>query len=319
MTERKDFKRVVRERARRTGESYSTALRHVRGPSEATPAPRRPFAERFAAVRTALGPLVWGVDPHSAVLEAWGVADTPDGLDRFVDIVLDAAVGVVGLIKPQSAFFERHGWRGMRSLTRLVTQARAAGLLVIVDAKRGDVGSTNDAYADAFLGAGAPIEADALTVHPYLGVEALGAFVTRAHEAGSCVLVVTRSSNPEGERLQSARDETGVPVDAAILDEVGRLNDTLAPGTIGPVGCVVGPNHGSTPLDLAAAHGLFLAPGLGKQGATARDVARVFAACPDRVMPSVSRSLLERGPDRSRLRDAASQWQSELRGVLGWR
>lgn len=162
------------------------------------------FASRFAAVRAEHGPLAWGLDPSGAVLDEWGVGDTPDGLDRFEEIALNAAVGTVGLVKPQAAFYERHGWRGVRTLQRLIAEARSAGLLVIVDAKRGDVGTTNDAYAEAFLGADAPLGADALTVHPYLGLGAMGTFVTRAHESGSCLLVVTRSSNPEGRAVQSA-------------------------------------------------------------------------------------------------------------------
>ena len=130
------------------------------------------------------GPLVWGLDPSGAVLRSWGLDDSPDGLDRFVDVALEAAVGAVGLVKPQSAFYERHGWRGIRTLGRLVAEARQAGLLVILDAKRGDVGSTNDAYAEAFLGADAAIPVDALTVHPYLGFGAMDAFVERAHLGG---------------------------------------------------------------------------------------------------------------------------------------
>ena len=132
------------------------------------------FAVRFAAVRSEVGPLVWGLDPSGFLLEAWGLTDSPDGLDRFADIVLEAAVGTVGLVKPQSAFFERHGWRGFRTLGRLIADARSAGLLVVLDVKRGDVGGTNDAYAEAFLGPGAPLEADAVTVHPYLGLAAMG-------------------------------------------------------------------------------------------------------------------------------------------------
>jgi orotidine-5'-phosphate decarboxylase len=147
---------------------------------------------------------VWGLDPSGAVLRSWGLDDSPDGLDCFVDIALEAAVGAVGLVKPQSAFYERHGWRGIRTLARLVSDARQAGLLVIMGAKRGDVGSTNDAYAGPYLGAHAAIPVDALTVHPYLGFEAMDAFVERAHRAGSCRLVVTRSSNPEGRAVQAA-------------------------------------------------------------------------------------------------------------------
>jgi orotidine-5'-phosphate decarboxylase len=110
------------------------------------------FADRFAAARAKDGPLVLGADPHAAVLSAWGLDDDADGLERFTDIVLAAAAGTVGLIKPQSAFYERHGWRGIRALTRLAAEARSAGLLVILDVKRGDVGSTNGAYAAAYLG-----------------------------------------------------------------------------------------------------------------------------------------------------------------------
>lgn len=97
------------------------------------------------------GPLVWGLDPSGAVFTILGLDDFPDGLDRFVDLTVEAAVGAVGLVKPQSAFYERHGWRGIRTLGRLITKASQAGLLVILDAKRGDVGSTNQPHAEAFL------------------------------------------------------------------------------------------------------------------------------------------------------------------------
>lgn len=273
------------------------------------------FASRFAAVRSQYGPLAWGLDPSGAILEAWGVGDTPDGLDRFVDLALSAAVGTVGLVKPQAAFYERHGWRGFRTLQRLITEARGAGLLVIVDAKRGDVGTTNDAYAEAFLGKDAPLGADALTVHPYLGVGAMGTFVARAHEAGSCLLVVTRSSNPDGRVVQSAVNASGRSVEEQLLVEIGELNAHLAPGQIGPIGAVVGPTHMEPALDLRAAQGLFLAPGVGAQGATSEDVARVFAACPDRVIPSASRSLL-RGPDVNQLRDTAGALAAEFSRAL---
>jgi orotidine-5'-phosphate decarboxylase len=273
------------------------------------------FAVRFAAARERYGPLVLGADPHGAVLDAWGLTDDADGLERFTDIVLAAAAGTVGLIKPQSAFYERHGWRGIRALTRLAQAARGAGSVVILDVKRGDVGSTNDAYAQAYLGAGAPVEADAITVHPYLGLSAMGAFVDRAHLAGACLLVVTRSSNPEGRAIQAASFD-GRSVEQRLLDDIGALNKTLAPGEIGPLGAVVAPGALAPPLDLAAANALFLAPGLGAQGATPQDLARTFAACPDRVMPSASRSLLAAGPDASALRDAAARLGDELRVLL---
>jgi orotidine-5'-phosphate decarboxylase len=281
-----------------------------------------PFAVRFSAARTRYGPLVFGADPHRHVLEQWGLTDTPDGLERFTDIVLAAANGTAGLIKPQSACYERHGWRGIRALTRLVESARRDGILVVLDVKRGDVGSTNDAYAQAYLGAGAPIEADAVTVHPYLGLAAMGAFINGASLAGACLLVVTRSSNPEGRAVQAARvatDDsavTGNSVDQQILEDIGALNARLAPGAIGPVGAVIGPATVDPPLDLAAANALFLAPGVGTQGAAPDDVARTFAACPDRVMPSVSRALLAAGPDPAALKDAAARLNDRFRRLL---
>jgi orotidine-5'-phosphate decarboxylase len=270
------------------------------------------FADRFGIVRERVGPLVWGLDPSSEVLCDWGLGDNPDGLDRFVDIVLGVATGTVGLVKPQSAFYERHGWRGIRSLTRLCAEARSAGLLVILDAKRGDVGSTYDAYAEAYLGKDAPIEVDALTVHPYLGLAAMGAFIGRAHEAGSCVLVVTRSSNHEGRGVQAAETKPGVPVEVDLLRQIGQLNAELSPDRIGPVGAVIGPREWEAPLDLVSPDGIYLAPGVGAQGATIDDVVRVFAACPDRVMPSASRSLLSHGPDPKALRDGVNSLADEF-------
>jgi len=214
-------------------------------------------------VRLDRGPLVWGLDPSADLLESWGLGDDADGLDRFVDIVLAAASGTVGLVKPQSAFFERHGWRGIRTLTRLISDARSAGLLVILDVKRGDVGTTNEAYADAFIGDEAPLQADAITVHPYLGLGAMDAFVSRVSRAGSCLLVVTRSSNREGRTIQAAVDESGRTVEEQLLGEIGALNVSLAPGGIGPIGAVFAPTHLEPALDLVSAHALFLAPGIG--------------------------------------------------------
>jgi orotidine-5'-phosphate decarboxylase len=275
-----------------------------------------PFADRFAAVRARFGPLVFGADPHGPVLEKWGLTDDPDGLDRFADIVLAGVTGAAGIIKPQSAFFERHGWRGIRTLTRLAAGAREAGILVILDVKRGDVGSTNDAYAQAYLGDDAPIQADAITVSPYLGLAAMGSLIDRAHQSCACLIVVIRSSNPEGRAVQAARVGSGGTVEEHILGEIRAINARLAPGAVGPVGAVIGPFPDQPPLDLAAANALFLVPGVGAQGATAADVAATFAACPGRVLPSASRSLLAAGPDANAMRDAVMRLNGEFQAVL---
>jgi orotidine-5'-phosphate decarboxylase len=273
------------------------------------------FSTRFDLVRAACGPLAWGLDPSGAILDEWGLGDTPEGLDRFVEIVLPVAAETVGVVKPQAAFFERHGWRGIRTLARLIEEARSAGLLVVLDAKRGDVGSSNLAYAEAYLGPDAPMKVDALTVHPYLGIAAMQPFVERAAESGSCLFVVTRSSNPEGRAVQASFDAAGRSVEQSLLDHIGELNHELAPGRVGLIGAVIGPTHLDSALDLVAPNALYLAPGVGRQGATPQDVAEVFASCPDRVMPSASRSLLA-SPDPSRLRDGASRLADEFRRLL---
>lgn len=274
------------------------------------------FVQRFASARSTYGHLVWGLDPSGDLLRSWGLGDSPDGLDRFVDLALEAATGVVGLVKPQAAFYERHGWRGWRSLSRLIAEARQAGLLVILDAKRGDVGSTNDAYAQAYLGADAAVPVDALTVHPYLGFGAMGSLVEQAHQAGSCLVVVTRSSNPEGRAVQAVVDGSGGSVEATQLDEIARRNHALTPGAIGPVGAVVGPTHIDPELDLKSANALFLVPGVGPQRASLSDVARVFRSCPDRVMPSASRLLLEAGPKICKLREEVGALATVFREFL---
>jgi orotidine-5'-phosphate decarboxylase len=270
------------------------------------------FVDRALAVMKRSGPLVFGLDPSGDLLEAWDLGDTPDGLDLFVDIALEATVGTVGAVKPQAAFYERHGWRGMKSLTRLVESCRSAGLLVILDSKRGDVGSTMAAYAEAYLGAGAAIRVDAITVTPYLGFGSLAPFVDRSMEADAGILVVTRSSNPEGRSIQLAVDERGTPVEESLLADIAAANARLSPGGLGPVGAVFGPTHGPPRFDIRAMNGLFLAPGVGAQGATAHDIAACFATCADRVLPSSSRALLRNGPDVGQLKKGAESLAVEL-------
>jgi orotidine-5'-phosphate decarboxylase len=265
----------------------------------------------------AYGPLVFGLDPSGDLLAEWGVGDSPDGLERFVDIVLAATVGTVGVVKPQAAFYERYGWRGIRSLARLVESCRSAGLLVLLDAKRGDVGSTNEAYARAYLGTEAGIPVDALTITPYLGLAAMQPILDLAVASDAGVFVVTRSSNAEGRGIQRARHRGGATVEHQLVADIGAENRRVAPGRLGPFGAVFGPTHGPPDdFDLRTMGGLFLAPGVGTQGATPAMVAACFASCPDRVLPSASRSLLGAGPDPVRLRASAEALGADLREAL---
>jgi len=278
-------------------------------PSGDRPSGDRPFAERVVDAVAAIGPLCAGLDPSTAVLDAWGLTDDPAGLRAFGALCVEALAGVVPVVKPQVAFFERHGAAGMAAFEDLVAGTRSAGLLAIADAKRGDVGTTVEAYAEAWFDS--PLAADAVTAHPYLGFGALAPMVAAAHRTGRGLLVVVASSNPEGRALQEATTAGGASVESALLEEIASVNrDAGGPlGGVGPVGAVIGATR-SLPT-LVGLGGIVLAPGVGAQGASAADVGRLVEGCPPgTVLPSASRSLLRAGPGG--LRDAAARLRDEL-------
>src|SRR5271155_180516 len=275
------------------------------------------FGDRVAAAVGATGPLCAGIDPSAALLAAWGLGDDPRGLRAFCDSCVAGFAGAVSVIKPQVAFFERHGSAGLAELERLVAEATAAGLIVIADAKRGDIDSTAAAYADAWLGAAGPLAADAVTVHPYLGLGALAPLVHLASANGKGVIVVVRSSNPEGRDLQQAVTAGGPAVEDMLLAEISGLNS--APEVLaGTVGAVVGATMEPSAFALSQLGGVILAPGLGAQGARPVDVAARFAGCrPGTVLPSSSRGLLNEGPEAADLRRSALALNRELAAAMG--
>jgi orotidine-5'-phosphate decarboxylase len=263
------------------------------------------------------GPLCAGIDPSAALLSAWGLSDDAKGLGVFCRTCVEAFAGAVGVIKPQVAFFERHGSAGMAELERLVSEATAAGLIVIADAKRGDIDSTAAAYADAWLGDASPLAVDAVTAHPYLGLGALEPLVRAAAAHGRGVLVVVRSSNPEGRGLQQAVTADGARVEDMLLAEIAALNGSTAVPS-GTVGAVIGATLAPSEFALSQLGGVVLAPGLGAQGAGPADVASRFAGCrPGRVLPSSSRGLLLNGPDPDDLRRSAESLARELAALMG--
>ena len=270
------------------------------------------FGARLTAAVDAFGPLCVGIDPHGPLLGAWDLADDADGLARFADACVDALAGRVALVKPQSAFFERHGSRGVAVLERLLGAFADTPTLVLLDVKRGDIGSTMQGYADAYLAPGAPLAADAVTLSPYLGFGSLAPALDTATAAGRGVFVLARTSNAEGAAVQSAVLE-GRSVAQTIVDDAAARNWGAAP--LGAVGLVVGAtaDHG---LDLAALHGPVLAPGLGAQGAGPADIAARFREVDGPVLPSASRSVLAAGPDVSRLRAAACALRDDLAQAL---
>lgn len=273
-----------------------------------------PFGARLRRAMDARGPLCVGIDPHLALLGRWGLTDDAAGLEAFSMAVVEALAGRVAVLKPQSAFFERHGSRGIAVLERVVGAARAEGALVLMDAKRGDIGSTVEAYAQAYLDPSAPLASDALTASPYLGFGSLQPLVDTALRHGTGVFVLALTSNPEGAAVQHARGADGRTVAGTVLDEVTAVNAGARPW--GSVGVVVGATVGAVDADLAALNGPLLAPGIGAQGAGADDLVRVFGDTRRSVLPSVSREVLSAGPSVAALREAAARVGAQLARVL---
>lgn len=277
------------------------------------------FGRRARAALEAHGPLCVGIDPHAALLAAWGLTADAAGVREFGLRTVEAAAGRVGVVKPQVSFFERYGAAGFAALEDVLAAARAAGLLVIADAKRGDIGSTMADYAQAWLPAGAPLEADALTVNPYLGVGALeGAFAV-AEEHGKGLFVLAATSNPEATVLQRATTADGETVSAAVVAEVSRRNAAATPaGEWGSFGFVIGATVDAAEAGLApfAPVAPILAPGFGAQGATPADLARRFGPQAASVIASESRSLLSAGPAAlaETIADRAAQYREVSRG-----
>ena len=283
---------------------------------------RASFGVRLTGAVVRTGPLCAGIDPSSSILAEWGLTDDAAGLGEFGYRCVDAFADVVPVVKPQVAFFERHGAAGLGALESLIVAARSAGLLVITDAKRGDIGSTMDAYASAWLSDDSPLAGDAVTALPYLGLGACQPMIDLAASTGRGVIVVVRSSNPEGRALQQALTASkngaglGVSVEDMLLGQLADLNagGTVPPGTLG---AVVGATLDPSGFDLSTLGGPILAPGLGAQGGTAAGVASLFGGCPyGSVVASTSRSLLAAGPDVDSLRKAAIVARDEVGAAL---
>ena len=271
------------------------------------------FGQRLAAAVLQYGPLCVGVDPSPALLESWGLPCSAAGVDRFGTTVIDAVAGHAAVLKPQVAFWEAYGSAGYAALERFIALARERGFLVLADAKRGDIGSTSEAYARTWLDPASPLMVDAVTVTPYLGLGSLAPFVDRATEHGGGVIVVARSSNLEGQVIQSAATAGGQNVADHVLAGIAQLNTHAGTAPHGTVGAVVGGTTRPGGFDIAGLGGPLLAPGFGAQGATAADYPRLYGTCPPgTVLASVSRAILRTGPDPEGLAQAAEEWQRDL-------
>ncbi len=273
------------------------------------------FGDRLQERVRDLGPLCVGIDPSSAQLAAWGRDDDVSGLEFAALATLEAVAGVAAAVKTQVSFFERFGAAGYQVLERVIADARSARILVIADAKRGDIGSTNDGYAEAWLHDRSPLAVDALTVTPYLGLGAMRPMIERAHASARGLFVVVASSNEEGRAIQSARTDTGETVEDYLLRSIADMN--AGEDALGTVGAVVGATRDRPEFDLAHLHGPYLVPGVGAQGATPDDVGQLFARCPaGSILVNVSRAVSAAGPDQRAVRDAAQRWRDDLTSAL---
>ncbi|MEF3403873.1 orotidine-5'-phosphate decarboxylase [Agromyces sp. CCNWLW203] len=269
-----------------------------------------PFGDRLAAAFAASGKLCVGIDPHASLLDGWGLPDSAEGVREFGLRTVDAVAGRAGIVKPQVAFFERHGAAGYAALERVLAEARDAGLLVIADVKRGDIGSSVEAYGQAWLTPGSSLEADAMTISAYQGLGSITGVLEAAEAVGKGAFVLAATSNPEAAAIQRAvlqqSSRAGSTVAEAVTAGVIGWNEGRADAAkraLGSVGVVLGATADlrSSGIDLDVdppRPGLpVLAPGFGHQGAELRDLRAIFGSLAGGVIVSESRSLLGAGPD----------------------
>lgn len=277
------------------------------------PARFPPFGARLAAAIELHGQLTIGIDPHRHLLRDWRVPENAEGAERFGRTIVAAVAGTVPMVKLQSAFFEQFGSSGVVALERVIRDAREAGLLVLLDAKRGDVESTNEGYALAYLGAESSARCDALTVHPYLGWESLTPFFDAARQHNAGVFVLAFTSNADARSVQRARVDGGQEIGRLVLARLTALNLGLRP--LGSFGAVVGATVEREGEDYGIG-GPILAPGYSAQGGSLEGLTRLFRHDLSRVLPSTSRGFAARGPDARALTSEAIRESDALREAV---
>ncbi|GAA2314917.1 orotidine-5'-phosphate decarboxylase [Nonomuraea roseoviolacea subsp. roseoviolacea] len=272
-----------------------------------------PFGTRLRARLDKYGPLCVGIDPSPALLHAWGLDDSPAGLERFSRTVADAVGDVVAVTKPRPAFFERWGSRGFAVLESVLADLRQAGPLVVLDARRGDTGATMAAYAEAYLDHGSPLAADAVTLSPYFGFGTLEGAITSAVANDAGVFVLTR-----GERAEAARVLAGVAAANAGRAPLGPIG-VVAEGSMGGGSVSGGSVSGGSPVSgapdplgpdlLDRLNGPILVPGVGgPRGVSPADLARLFPSVRHAVVPAVSGAVLA---DPARVRKRTLRYRDE--------
>lgn len=264
------------------------------------------YATRLEAVTAERGRMCVGIDPMPSVLAAWGLDPTVSGLEKCARGIVAELGTLVAVFKPQSAFFEAFGSAGVAVLERVLEDIRQAGALSLLDAKRGDIGSSMSGYATAYLDDDSLLRADAITVSPYLGVGSLMPAIEKAVAVGRGIYVLARTSNPEGVTVQTAATGAG-SVAQHVVDTVAEGN----PGWDHAVGIVVGGTLGDLGCDVSGFNGSILVPGIGAQGGTIARIRTVFGDASSLVLPTVSRDIISGG--RTELRDRAATFVRDAR------
>ncbi|WP_375673545.1 orotidine-5'-phosphate decarboxylase [Bartonella sp. TS82HLJMH] len=278
------------------------------------------FRSTFFKNREIYGPLCIGFDPSHKVLQSWKLSFDYKGLKDFCDILLTAVIGKVGIIKPQVAFFELYGVEGLQALKELIENAHEQSLLVLADAKRGDIGSTAEAYGKAWLGPSSAFKADAITVNPFLGFEALIPLIKVAEETGAGVFVVVQSSNPEGKQIRNALigdQALSLHLAQCICDY--NIQSPVIHHNIGPIGAVIGATLGSESKDTIEQlkNSLFLVPGIGAQGGKMAQLVHQFPQnLWQNVIPSVSRSITDAGRNIVDLKNVINHFAEQAQSTL---
>ena len=295
------------------------------------------FADRLVhAIAEKGAPCVVGLDPvleyiSDRFVEECGLSREGDLEERasiieaYCVMTLEAVHDLVPAVKPQMAYFSH----GMRALERCIETARELGLIVLLDGKRGDIGSTSRAYADAYLAKAPPrpLEVDCLTLNPYLGEDSLAPFVESAHENGKGLFVCVRTSNPGADMLQNQRVSDGRAVYEVVADLVSGFNDRqLGASGFGSIGAVVGATQAEAAQALRARlpRTLFLVPGFGAQGGSLDTVRACFLPQARGAIVNSSRAVMypdrfgtpKRSAAKDGIREAARDFVGAVRGAL---
>ena len=281
------------------------------------------FASRLIEGTRKFGPLCVGIDPHPGMIPDLFGGDTPEGVWKWSQAIIEAAAGKVAVVKPQVSLFERHGPEGMAALQAAAKSARAAGLIVLMDAKRGDIGSTAEGYAQAYLSPGAPFEGDALTVNPYMGLDTLEPYAKLGKAHGKGVIVLVRTSNPGAADFQS-RIMAGAPLYVRVAEALGPLTERLmSPCGWSSLMMVIGATapEEARAVRALAPKALFLVPGYGAQGAAAAEACSglvngeggVVSASRSVTFPKAAASAGDRASWRQAIDAAIVEARDELR------